>query len=419
MRRFIYQHHTILIDLMSGLREFKMAEDHASPVNREPPDRVFLGKGIDFPAYGGNSIISNVLFVTGKRGSGKSWSTAVMMEEFNRLGLQFVCFDALDAHGYLPHNPKEDEGLEGVSTLRPQPGETVNMKALVSTLRESDESLIISLAGLPLIKQQEMIAEYCEALLEAQLGKGIMTIFEECQDFIPQLGRPVSFDPIVRLCKLGRALGYGVTLISQRPAGVNKEALSQSSIYIVHNIINSRDLKSLEEQLSFGTDKKLVKKMLDGIVKCNKGEVIVFAPEFFRDRGYVVVGKIRGDRKTAHKGHNVDVQDARSGSDSTLTTKPNVPTQDFGELRKLDRPIPSPLPTGTVSSVADLPDESLSPPKIEVVPEMEWDKEAETDVEFTPEIAEEVSAATVAMAVGGIVIFSGLGFVVARGLSQR
>jgi hypothetical protein len=417
MRRFIYQHLPILSDPMSELREFKMAEDHVSPVNKEPSDRVFLGPGIDFPAYGGNSIISNVLFVTGKRGSGKSWSTAVMMEEFNRLGLQFVCFDALDAHGYLPHNPKEDEGLEGVSTLRPQPGETVNMKALVSTLRESDESLVISLAGLPLIKQQEMIAEYCEALLEAQLGKGIMTIFEECQDFIPQLGRPVSFDPIVRLCKLGRALGYGVTLISQRPAGVNKEALSQSSIYIVHNIINSRDLKSLEEQLSFGTDKKLVKKMLDGIVKCNKGEVIVFAPEFFRDRGYVVVGKIRGDRKTAHKGHNVDVQDTRT--EGSTPAKPMVPTQDFGELRKLDRPIPPPSPTGSVPPVADLTNESSSPPKIEVVPEMEWDKEPELDVEFTSEIQEGASAVTVAMAVGGLVIFSGLGFVVARGLSQR
>lgn len=408
---------------MSGLREFKMAEDRVAPVNKEPSDRVFLGNGIDFPAYGGNSVISNVLFVTGKRGSGKSWSTAVMMEEFNRLGLQFVCFDALDAHGYLPHNPKENEGLEGVSTLRPKPGETVNMKALVSTLRESDESLIISLAGLPLVKQQEMIAEYCEALLEAQLGKGIMTIFEECQDFIPQLGRPVSFDPIVRLCKLGRALGYGVTLISQRPAGVNKEALSQSSIYIVHNIINSRDLKSLEEQLSFGTDKKLVKQMLDGIVKCNKGEVIVFAPEFFRDRGYVVVGKIRGDRKTEHKGHNVDVQDARTGSGTSTTIgKPvNPSTPDFGELRKLDRPIPPPFPTGSVSPLADLPDkeEPTAPPKIEVVPEMEWDKEQENDIEFTPEATQGASATTVAMAVGGLVVFSGLGFVVARGLSQR
>ena len=407
---------------MSGLREFKMAEERAPSVNKEPSDRVFLGNGIDFPAYGGNSVISNVLFVTGKRGSGKSWSTAVMMEEFNRLGLQFVCFDALDAHGYLPHNPKENEGLEGVSTLRPKPGETVNMKALVTTLRESDESLVISLAGLPLVKQQEMIAEYCEALLEAQLGKGIMTIFEECQDFIPQLGRPVSFDPIVRLCKLGRALGYGVTLISQRPAGVNKEALSQSSIYIVHNIINSRDLKSLEEQLSFGTDKKLVKQMLDGIVKCNKGEVIVFAPEFFRDRGYVVVGKIRGDRKTEHKGHNVDVQNARLGGQSSdKSSKPINPAapHDFGELKKLDRPIPSPFPS--TSPLADLPDKSepSAPPKIEVVPEMEWDKEPTTDMEFTTEATEGASGATVAMAVGGLVIFSGLGFVVARGLSQR
>jgi hypothetical protein len=408
---------------MSGLREFKMAEEHVSPVNKEPSDRVFLGNGIDFPAYGGNSVISNVLFVTGKRGSGKSWSTAVMMEEFNRLGLQFVCFDALDAHGYLPHNPKENEGLEGVSTLRPKPGETVNMKALVSTLRESDESLIISLAGLPLVKQQEMIAEYCESLLEAQLGKGIMTIFEECQDFIPQLGRPTSFDPIVRLCKLGRALGYGVTLISQRPAGVNKEALSQSSIYLVHNIINSRDLKSLEEQLSFGTDKKLVKKMLDGIVKCNKGEVIVFAPEFFRDRGYVVVGKIRGDRKTEHKGHNVDVQNARTSGSNSATPSNPAPTHDFGELRKLDRPIPPPFPSTSpsISPLADLPekDEPSAPPKIEVVPEMEWDKEPTVDVEFTDEPAKGASAATVAMAVGGLIVFSGLGFVVARGLSQQ
>ena len=73
--------------------------------------------------------------------------------------------------------------------------------------------------------QQGLIADYCEALLEAHLGKGIHTIIEECQDYIPQMGRPISFDPIVRLCKLGRALGYGATLVSQRPAGVNKEAL--------------------------------------------------------------------------------------------------------------------------------------------------------------------------------------------------
>lgn len=275
------------------------------------PKQVVLGKTLHLPAYGEDSVISSVFFVTGKRGSGKSWTSAVMMEEFNRLGLQFVCFDALDAHGNLPD-------LEGVEGLQPAIGQSVDMKALVKRLGETNKSLVIKLAGLPLQMQQELIADYCEALLEAHLGKGIHTVIEECQDFIPQMGRPVSFDPIVRLCKLGRALGYGATLVSQRPAGVNKEALSQASIYLVHNVINNRDLKALDEQLSFGTDKKVVRRLLNGIAAARKGECVAYAPEYFRDRGYIVVDKIRGDRRVEHKGNNIDVQAAggRFGSES-------------------------------------------------------------------------------------------------------
>jgi hypothetical protein len=117
----------------------------------------------------------------------------------------------------------------------------------------------------------------------------------------------------VRLCKLGRALGYGATLVSQRPAGVNKEALSQASVYLVHNVINNRDLKTLDEQLSFGTDKRLIKKILSGIASAKKGECVAYAPEFFRDRGYIVIDKIRSDRSTKHTGNNIDVQSALDG----------------------------------------------------------------------------------------------------------
>ena len=116
------------------------------------PDRVVLGKDIHFPAYGSDSIISQVMFVTGKRGSGKSWTAAVIMEEYERLGLQFVCFDALDAHGYL------GEQLSNVVALRPGPAETINMKELVETIRATPKSVVISMAGMPLAKQQEMIS---------------------------------------------------------------------------------------------------------------------------------------------------------------------------------------------------------------------------------------------------------------------
>jgi hypothetical protein len=378
------------------------------------PDRVVLGNDIHFPAYGSDSIISQVMFVTGKRGSGKSWTAAVIMEEYERLGLQFVCFDALDAHGYL------GEQLSNVVALRPGPAETINMKELVETIRATPKSVVISMAGMPLAKQQEMITEYCEALLEGTLGKGIMTVFEECQDFIPQMGKPNSADAIIRLCKLGRALGYGATLISQRPAGVGKEALSQASIYLVHNVINARDLKALDDQLSFGTDKKTIKRMLDGIAKAKKGEVIAYAPEFYRDRGYVVVGKIRGDRRTEHKGHNIEVKDARSGFKESDTGP---------AISSLDRPIEinkKPAGISTISSpVAGMasPFPKASPSKMtrslawESEPE---DPEIEYDLEAEVEIEEKTSSGPmVAIFVGGTILTGTLGFLVYRGLSQN
>ena len=45
---------------------------------------VVLGENISFPAYGDRSLSSQVVFVTGKRGSGKSWTTGVMMEELEK-----------------------------------------------------------------------------------------------------------------------------------------------------------------------------------------------------------------------------------------------------------------------------------------------------------------------------------------------
>ena len=336
------------------------------------PKQVVLGKFLHLPAYGEDSVISSVFFVTGKRGLGKSWTTAVMMEEFNRLGLQFVCFDALDAHGNLPD-------LEGVEGLTPAIGQSVDMKALVKRLGETNKSLVIKLAGLPLLSQQELIADYCEALLEAHLGKGIHTVIEECQDFIPQMGRPISFDPIVRLCKLGRALGYGATLVSQRPAGVNKEALSQASIYLVHNVINNRDLKALDEQLSFGTDKKVVKRLLNGIAAARKGECVAYAPEFFRDRGYIVVDKIRGDRRVEHKGNNIDIQaaygDNMSGAGTPIPTSISE-ISSVSELESLSAPeamaeIPDTMsPTTPVSARDRLRDTSFYP-NLDVAPEDE------------------------------------------------
>lgn len=268
-----------------------------------PDDQIVLGGGIEFPL----ELIYNKLFITGKTGSGKSWTCGVLMEEFERTGLQFVCWDALNAHSGL-------SALPGVETISPQEDQTIDMPAFIQRLKNSGKSVVINLMGLSLGRQQQLVGDYCAALLESHFvdergsRKSLMTIFEECQDFVPQQGRPLSFEPIVRLCKLGRALGFGVTMISQRPAAVNKEALSQASVYLIHNVIQFRDLKALEEQMGFGNDRALIKRITAGIASAKSGECVGFSPDFFREQGYIVIGKIRGDRRADHGGTNIEVR---------------------------------------------------------------------------------------------------------------
>lgn len=264
-------------------------------------------------------FVRDKTFLTGMTGSGKSWTAGLLMEEINRVGLQFVCFDVLGAHDGLAT-------LSNVESLKPSNGETVNMRGLIDRLKREPTSFVIDISGLPLDKQQSLVSDYCEDLLTAQLGKGIMTVFEECQDFVPQQGKPVSAEGIIRLCKLGRQNGYGVCLISQRPASVSKDALSQCSVYMIHNLVNHRDLKAVEDQMGFGADRTQVKKLLGGIASASQGEVVCYSPSYFREEGFFRASKIRDDRKVTHSGSNIEIKPA------THSAEPVSPSMDLSPL---------------------------------------------------------------------------------------
>lgn len=278
-------------------------------------EAVIIGKNFAFPL----DIAYEKIFIGGKTGSGKSYAAGVMMEELSRHGIQFVCFDALDAHSGL-------HSLPNVECIAPKQDETVNLVKLIYNLKHSDNSLVINLINLRLDTQQRLIGDYCETLLAEDFeGKPIMTFIEECQDFVPQMGKPYSFAPIVRLSKLGRGKGLGATLISQRPAAIHKEALSQVSTYMVHNVINTKDLEALKNQLSFGTDKETIKKILSGISYAGPGEMVCFSPKYFKDVGYIKVGKVDRQRRTEHGGKNIEVTSQLASEPSTMVHNHTMP----------------------------------------------------------------------------------------------
>jgi len=375
-------------------------------------EAIIMGNNFAFPL----DIAYEKIFIGGKTGSGKSYAAGVMMEEFSRHGLQFVCFDALDAHSGL-------QSLQNVECIAPREDETVNLVKLVKNLKSSHNSLVINLVNLRLETQQRLLGDYCETLLAEDMGgKPIMTFLEECQDFVPQMGKPFSFSPIVRLCKLGRGKGLGATLISQRPAAIHKEALSQVSTYMVHNVINTKDLEALKNQLSFGTDKETIKKILSGISYSGPGEMVCFSPKYFKDVGYIKVGKVDRPRRTEHGGKNIEVksqlaplsfnsfentaQPRESTSSLLFTEKPHFEESDFINESEVDN-YESEAIDNQLDYYGSIDDDSL-----------QWDPLYGQEVE-EHHAEESVKNSTPMKAVAAVGLFSTGIYLITRGLSKN
>ena len=101
-------------------------------------------------------------------------------------------------------------------------------------------------------------------------------------------------------------------------------------MYCCHNIINTKDLDALKDQLSFGSDKDSIKKILSGITYSKAGEAVMYSPEFFRDDGYIVVGKINTPRRTEHKGSNIEVKTKFSTENPTTFYESNFNKDEYG-----------------------------------------------------------------------------------------
>ena len=107
-------------------------------------------------------------------------------------------------------------------------------------------------------------------------------------------------------------------------------------MYCCHNIINTKDLDALKDQLSFGSDKESIKKILSGITYSKAGEAVMYSPEFFRDDGYIVVGKIDTPRRTEHKGSNIEVKTKFSTEQPTTYYQGDFNTSDYGLTKPID-----------------------------------------------------------------------------------
>ena len=199
-------------------------------------------------------IATKTIAVVGQKRSGKSHTVGVMEEECVKAHIPFIVLDPIGVHHGLrsttagkPWKPAAAivlfGGRQGDIELRRDMG-----KGIAEWVVEENASCIIDLSMMSSkAAKAELVRDLCERLLQINTTPRHVFI-EEAQLLIPQTVRPdwyAASDAVGQLVLTGGNFGLGVTLITQRPATVNKDALTQIEILVGLRMVGAQDRKAM------------------------------------------------------------------------------------------------------------------------------------------------------------------------------
>ena len=232
------------------------------------------------------SAATKTFAILAKRGAGKTYTGAVMAEEFYKNNIPFVVFDPIDVWWGLRFNKNgKDKGLPvvvfGLEHADIKLDRDMGRRIAQAVVREN-VSVVISTFGLPKVAQRHLIAEFSEELLN--INNTPRHIFvEEAHEFVPQRVQGAMgkvFSAVEALVVMGRNRGIGVTLINQRAATVNKDVLTQLDTLLAFRNVSPQDRKALKEWVEAHSAEGDFDKFMDSLPTLPTGEGWIWSPEF-------------------------------------------------------------------------------------------------------------------------------------------
>lgn len=238
------------------------------------------------------NVVTLTTAVLGIRGTGKTNTAGVLVEEALKHGQRSIIVDPLDVWWGLKssadgRSPGFDVAIFGGQhadlPLNPDQG-----ALLADLIVENPITAVLSLAHLRKGQQVRFIADFAERLYlrkgEPQHRDRLMVVIDEASSFVPQQfqgDQARTVGAIEDLVRRGRSRGLGVVLIDQRAASVNKNVLTQLELLIAHRQVSPQDRAAIKSWVEASDDSAATKDLVATIASIGKdrvGEAWVWSP---------------------------------------------------------------------------------------------------------------------------------------------
>ncbi|WP_174591427.1 ATP-binding protein [Methanocella conradii] len=184
---------------------------------------------------------------------------------------------------------------------------------------------IVDMKGIGPDVQQAIVAKLLDNLFEARKAGQVppgMVVVEEAHNFCPEKGfaKTVSGDVLRAIASEGRKFGLGLLIISQRPAKVDKNVLSQCNTQIIMRVTNPNDIRAITKSLE-GISSELEEE----IKRLPPGVALFVSPDIPR----AVMVQVRV-RKSRHGGASKEISD-----EADIVDKENKPPTGGSLFKRL------------------------------------------------------------------------------------
>ena len=242
--------------------------------------RLHISEDLSLP----ESVVTESIGIVAARGSGKSYLTAVMVEEMTMQSLPVVVLDPLGVYWGLRSSADGlEEGCQvfilggdhGDLPLDPASG-----KAIARWVLEHRAPTVLDLSNMRRADQRIFVADFAEEIFE-NCKDPLHIIIDEADLFIPQRPQPedkrglLAFEDIVRR---GRARGLGTTVVTQRPAVINKDVFTQIGTLVVLRMGGPQDLDAIKDWVRSHSDLSRTRLMLASLPALPVGTAWFWSP---------------------------------------------------------------------------------------------------------------------------------------------
>ncbi len=251
-------------------------------IDNPPEKSVALGKlmGYDFEV---NLLVENFgrVFVTGRSGSGKSYTMGVLCEELMDKGVPLVILDRHGEYGSLKIDGEggESKYIDSIiefSDLSINKGADIDIEYLFS-LSEKDIvapnlCTIVNMRGISLEAQETLAGRLLKKLYKASTGRKIPPFYlllDEAHLFAGKKSTETC-DTVRLFSQEGRKFGANLILGTQRPQLLDTTIRAQAGTWVVHNLTDVNDVK-----ITIASAEDLTRANKDDISGLDQGEGII------------------------------------------------------------------------------------------------------------------------------------------------